>query len=295
MQRTLDRRHFLCATSLAVASTGGILRGTAAATTTAATSIWPLYVFENGLQTIAALTDRVKLLKDLGYVGLEAHLDHARLPRLLEALDQQGLELNAVYVLPWLEQPLDRQLGESIGRLKGRPTRIELAIRSRQWKQPSDPRGDTQAINLLRQVSDLCADSGPVATVYPHAGFWSEKVDDGVRLARQLHRANVGTGFNLVHWYWVKQTRPLATVLREAAPHLMSLSINNGQRNGREISPLDKGDYDLLGYLRLVREIGYTGPVGLQCYSIKDPAEVHLKRSMVAWQKLRAALGVAAT
>lgn len=295
MNDTLSRRRFFGTAAAGVASAYSVRLAAGVEVPKDSATMWPLFAFENGLQTIPSLTDRVRLLKDLGYVGLEAHLDHALLPQVLDALDQQGLHLNAVYVLPWLEAPFDTQLGESIRRLKGRATRIELAIRSRQWKDPSDPRGDAKAVEILRRVSDLCGDSGPVATIYPHTGFWSEKVDDGVRLARKLRRANVGTGFNLVHWYWVKQPRPLATVLQEAAPYLLSVTINNGQRHGRTIRPLDEGDYDLIGCLRLVQEIGYTGQVGLQCYSITDPAEIHLKRSMDAWHKLRAELGIGAT
>ena len=295
MNSTLSRRNFLCTASAGLASACCMRAAAATESHVNDARIWPLFAFENGLETIPSLSDRVKLLKDLGYVGLETHLDHARLPQVLDALDQQGLELNAVYVLPWLEEPFDPQLGKSIRRMKGRATRIELAIRSRKWKTPSDPRGDARAIDLLRHVSDLCGDSGPVVSVYPHTNFWSEKVDDGVRLARKLARANVGTGFNLVHWYWVEQSRSLATALREAAPYLLSVTINNGKRHGREIRPLDEGDYDLLGCMRLIREIGYTGQVGLQCYSIKDPAEIHLKRSMDAWRKLCAKLGVTAS
>jgi len=258
----------------------------AAAPTFTDKGIWPFYAFDNGLRTVPTVEGKVKLLKDLGYVGIEYHLNHKRLPEMLAALDKHGLTLNAVYSVPFLEDPPDPGLPESVKRMKGRATRIELAIRSRRFKKPSDPAGDPKGADLLKHVSDLCADTGPVVSVYPHTGFWTEKVEDGVRLARRIGRKNVGTNFNLVHWHWVKQARPLEEVLKEAAPHLASVTINNGRRDKRTITPLDEGDYDLVGFMRLLKQVGYTGQVGLQCWSIKEKSEAHLARSIKRWREI---------
>jgi sugar phosphate isomerase/epimerase len=278
-----------------------LLRHTAAAATSAALwaaarrasakaasdkDIWPFYAFDNGLGSVPKIEDKVKLLKDLGYVGVEAHLGHAHLPQWLEALDSHGLSLNAVYTVPVLENPPDPKLPESVRRMKGRPVRIEMAIRSKTLK-PSDPAGDAKGLDLVKRAADLCADTGPLVSIYPHTGFWTERVEDGVRLAKKSGRENVGTNFNLVHWHWVRQTRPVGEVLKEAAPHLFSVTINNGDRAKRNITPLDEGNYDLVGFMRAVKAAGYTGPVGLQCWSIKAPAEDHLARSMKRWREIR--------
>jgi len=288
MRISVTRRRFI--QRAAIAGTSAALWFAAARRATAkqpsSKAVWPFYAFDNGLASVPKIEDKVKLLKDLGYAGVEAHLTHALLPEWLEALTKHGLALNAVYAVPFLEEPMDPKWPESIGRMKGRPTRVELAIRSKTHK-PSDPAGDASALDLLRRASDLCADTGPVVSVYPHANFWTERVEDGVRLAKAVGRPNVGTNFNLVHWQWVKQTRPVAEVLKEVRPHLFSVTINNGDRDKRTIYPLDKGDYDLVGFMRAVKDAGYTGQVGLQCYSIKDPSEEHLARSMKRWREIR--------
>ena len=89
----------------------------------------------------------------------------------------------------------------------------------------------------------------------------------------------------------MQQPRSLRTVLEEALPHLLLVTLNGlkGPTGGRQqIRPLDDNDYDLAGFLRLVREIGYRGPMGLQCYSIVEPPTDHLKRSMNVWKTLNA-------
>ena len=291
---TVHRRSFLGIVGASCAGAAGLFAAPAAAKRkTTKGPVWPFYAFDNGLgnASVKTVPAKVKLLKDLGYAGVEWHLNqpahHKELPQVLEELDKQGLELFGVYTTPFLENTLDPALAGSIKRMAGRKTRIEMAIRSKTLK-PSDTRADPQAVELMKRVSDLCGDTGPVVSVYPHAWFWTERVDDGVRLARRIGRKNVGAHFNLVHWCWVKQTRPLEDVLRDALPHLFCVTING--LDGRKILPLDEGTYDLSAFMALVKKVGYRGPIGLQCYSVKGPSEVHLKRSMAKWREITKAL-----
>jgi sugar phosphate isomerase/epimerase len=99
--------------------------------------------------------------------------------------------------------------------------------------------------------------------------------------------------FNLCHFLKAEEESRLGTVLGNALPHLLAVSINGSDRGetiragkGQWIAPLDTGDFDLAGCLRLLRERGYTGPVGLQCYGITGDARDHLTRSMAAWRRL---------
>ncbi len=253
---------------------------------------WPFYAFDNGLAGIGTPEEKARLLKDLGYDGIEYHVNPGEMPRMLDALDKHGLRMYGIYTTPFIEDPLPAGWGEWIKLLKGRETRIETGLRSRSRK-PSDPAGDDAGEAVLKAVSDLCADTGPVVSAYPHAGFWTERVDDGARLAKKLGRKNVGTNFNLVHWQWVKQARTLEETLSEVLPHLFLVTFNGlkGPADKRQqIRPLDDSDYDLAGLLGLVKKSGYRGPVGLQCWSVKEPPEEHLKRSMEAWRKLTAGL-----
>jgi len=288
----MDRRDFLAAAAAGAASlVGRDAAGAEQADRVAPKKArWPFYAFDNGLRGKALATVEAKcaLLKQLGYDGIEYHLNPRELPRMLEQLDKRGLKMFGIYTVPTLEAGIPADWGQWIKLLKGRAVRIEMALRSKKHR-PSDPAGDGKALAMVRAVSDLCADTGPVVSIYPHAGFWTERVDDGVRLAAASGRKNVGTNFNLVHWQWVKQPRPLETVLREARRHLLLVTLNGlkGPASKRQkIRPLDDSDYDLLAFLRLVRKVGYTGPVGLQCWSVREPSAEHLKRSKRAWRAL---------
>lgn len=287
----ITRRNFI-AVSAAAGAMGLTRRGLAEEAAPGKKLPWPFYAFDNGLGGVPTGEGKCRLLKDLGYDGIECQLNPGELPTMLEQLDKHGLRLFAIYTTPLIDSSLPADWAPWIKLLRGRDTRIEMALGSRAYK-PSDPAGDEKGIGLVKAVSDLCADTGPVVSIYPHTNSWTERVDDGVRLAKQVHRKNVGTNFNLVHWQWVKQSRPLETVLREALPYLFLVTFNGlkGPATARQrIRPLDDSDYDLPGFLKLVRKIGYAGPMGLQCWSIADPPAKHLKRSTDAWRKMVATI-----
>ena len=54
------------------------------------------------------------------------------------------------------------------------------------------------------------------------------------------------------------------------------------------IQPLDRGDFDNRELLATLRDIGYRGPIGLQCFGIPGDAREHLQRSMNVWKTWKA-------
>jgi len=250
---------------------------------------WPFYAMDTGLRgpDVPTVEARVGLLKELGYAGIEYTLGGRQLPQVLEQLDKHALQLWGVYTTPSLEGGLAADLEESVKLMKGRPTRIELCINSKEFK-PSDPAGDAKAADLLKRASDMAGDTGPVVSVYPHRGSWTERVEDGMRLGAQVNRPNVGTNFNLVHWKWVGSAKPLEALLAEALPHLKAVTING--LAGDKIVPLDEGDYDVAGFVAVLKKVGYRGPVGFQGYGIKGPSQEFLKRTMEKWREILAKL-----
>jgi hypothetical protein len=96
--------------------------------------------------------------------------------------------------------------------------------------------------------------------------------------------------FNLCHWLKVEGPENLESVLEEASPHLLAVTINGADPPpgnwDRLIQPLGSGSFDVGHVLELLHEQDYTGPIGVQCYGIRGDARVHLKQSIAAWKKL---------
>jgi sugar phosphate isomerase/epimerase len=254
----------------------------------------PFYVLNNGVSDEKHPTpeSRALMLKELGCDGISL-TGVEGIPEMLNALDRHGLKLFTLYVgadLDLDKPKYDPRLLDVIKLLKGRETMIWLYLQSRKYK-PSSVEGDPRAVQIVREIADAARQSGLKVALYPHTWFWVERVEDAVRVTRKVGRDNVGVTFNLCHWLRVDQPNTLAARLELAKPYLYQVTINGADPKGdwdKLIQPLGRGSYDVLGLLRSLKRMGYTGPIGLQCYNVKGDKYENLKRSMAAWRSYSA-------
>jgi sugar phosphate isomerase/epimerase len=240
--------------------------------------------------------EQVQMIKDLGYAGIGVQ-GFEGLDAMLQELDQARLKLYNIYFLVDIDpgkEPYDTRLKEAVQRLRGRDVMLWTAVTSRRFK-PSSEEGDPDALRILGTIADLASESGLKVALYPHTSYWLERLEDALRLARKLNRANVGVTFNLCHWLRVDDETNLRPLLQAAAPHLLVASINGADSNckgcdwSRLIQTLDRGSFDVSSVLEILKEIGFHGPIGLQAYGIGGSAYDNLQRSMKAWQEMTGA------
>ena len=234
---------------------------------------------------------RAKLVKELGYAGLG--WTPPGIPEMLAALDREGLKMPTLYLgvrIGQGEQQYDPQLPKYIALLKGRPTILWLTITSKSDK-PSATEGDARAVGVIREIADLAQGSGLRVALYPHYGAWLERIQDAVRVVKQVDRANVGVTFNLCHCLRVGDESQIPGLLQAARPYLFVVTVNGAEHEGdwnRLIQPLDRGAFELSPFLGQLQAIQFPGPIGLQHYGLKGEASENLRRSMAAWRKLTA-------
>jgi sugar phosphate isomerase/epimerase len=234
---------------------------------------------------------QARVLEELGYAGIGPSGTNG-IPEMLEALDKHGLKMVALYVGANLDPDkpkYDPKLPEVIRELEGRDTFIWLYVLSGKFK-PSSTDGDSQAVALVREIAEMAEQSGLRVALYPHAGFYVQRVEDAVRVAEKVDRENVGVTFNLCHWLKLDEPSSMKRLVELARPHLFLVTINGADHDGeswdRLIQPLDRGSFDVYGFLKMLKELGYTGPIGLQCYGVPGDKYENLKRSIDAWRKL---------
>lgn len=252
----------------------------------------PFFVFDNGTgrDQKMPLEEQAELVKRTGYAGL-GYTGALRIPEMLQALESRGLKMFSIYVAVRLdgERPgYDAALPEAIRQLKGHGTAIWLTV------QGNAPDGEERAVRMVREVADMAAESGLRVVLYPHLGLYVGRIEDALRIRKLADRANVGVSFNLTHFLAVKDEANLDQRLREALPYLELVSINGAEHEGgwdRLIQPLDRGAFDVFGFLRKLTAAGYKGPIGLQCYQVPGDIEDNLRRSMAVWRGFAVRMG----
>lgn len=244
----------------------------------------PFFAFDNGTGCGRLAPEvQAKMLKELGYAGI-GYTGAEGIPEMLEALDKHGLKMFSIYIHSNIGPggpSYDPHLKEAVRVLKGRDTIIWLTVNGRAAN------AQQQAVQVVTEVAEMAEQSGLRVALYPHVGFYVARVEDAVRIAKKVDRKNVGASFNLCHCLKVGDEKNMERRLKEAMPYLFAVSINGADHEGgwdRLIQTLDRGEFDVYNFLRKLRELGYTGPIGLQCYNIKGDIRQNLKRSMGAWR-----------
>lgn len=247
------------------------------------------FAFDNGMNQIESFDEKVKVLKELGYAGVNWRTG-ANAAGMIEALDKQGLKMVATYVCCKVDADnpsYPKQLAGEMDAYKKHNTIIWLNVSK--GKNPTDE----IAVKLINEIADLAEKAGLDVVLYPHLGCYVATVQDGLRLAKKVNRKNVGTSFNLCHFLKTDDEKNMGKVLKECAPYLKLVSINGADSGdtrkmkwNRLIQPLGSGSYDVSRVLAVLDEIGYKGPVGLQCYAVKGDNKTNLKKSAEAWNNL---------
>jgi len=245
--------------------------------------------------------EQVAMIKEIGFAGIgPIYTTPQAMQDMLAALDKHQLKLFAEYCeLDFsAADPVSPQIKDAISQLKGRDAMLWLTVPKPPIKdlKPSDPAGDERAVPIMRQITDLAAQSGVRVALYPHGHNWVERIGDAVRLAKQVDRKNFGVTFNLCHWLLVDD-KDLDARLQEARPWLFVVTINGADADvhGWEhlkqlIQPLDTGTFNVGHVLAKLKELGYDGPIGLQHYAVGGDADQNLRRSMEGWRRLQANL-----
>jgi sugar phosphate isomerase/epimerase len=253
----------------------------------------PFFAMDTATKDAAHQTakEQVEMVKELGYAGIGCTAGK-ELREMAEELDKNGLRLFTVYLGINIDPDQPKygpELKETIEVLRGRNAMLWMFVRSKQRK-PSAPAGDERAVEILREVADMAAEADVRVALYPHTGFWLERVEDAVRVAKKVDRRNVGVTFNLCHWLMVDDEKNAMPLIEKAMPHLFVVTVNGADIGGKDwktlIQTLDRGTFDIQEFLNTLYDCGYAGPIGFQGYGIGGDAYDNLKRTMIAWQKL---------
>lgn len=241
------------------------------------------FAFDNGLTRIESLDSKIAVLKELGYDGIGWR--SGRVPEILAVLDKYSLKMQSIYMGVTVNKngaKYNPVILDEIKMLKDRGTIIWLFLLK--GEEPNDE----SAVKVVREIGNAAKEVGLKVAIYPHVGFYLATAMDTLRVAKKVDMDNVGGSFNLCHFLLQNDSADLEKVIREMGHYLSLVSIN-GADNGAKLSMekglqrLDKGSFDNRTLLKILDDVGYKGPIGLQCYKIEGDDRENLAAAMTAW------------
>ena len=258
------------------------------------------YAFNNAVRTLPnapqGLDEQAVFIKKLGFDGFGGHTSEDYFPRRA-ALDKVGLKMPEIYwgidIDSAGNMTYKKELLDIIKDSKGRDLVVAL-FSNVKYYQNNQAEGDPLVVKNIQELADYAAPYGVKVAIYPHINNYCETLEHSVRLAKMTNRDNVGAIFNTCHLLKVEGEAGWEEKLLDALPHLYMISINGADSgNTKEmgwdqlIQPLGEGTFDTYKLVKLAKENGYEGLFGLQCYNIKQDAEVALTKSINTWREFQ--------
>lgn len=255
------------------------------------------YCFNNGVRTLpnapVGFEAQAALVKRLGYDGLAGHGED-NYYELRAAMDKVELEMPEIYIAMNIvdgEISYHEALKDIMEHSKGRDLLVALYLNADEYMD-NKTRGDELFVEGIRDLANFAAPLNIKIAIYPHVNNYCEKLEHAMDLAERVNRRNAGIIFNLCHFLKVEGENGWEEKALAALPQLFMVSINGADSgNTKEmgwdqlIQPLGEGSFDTYKLVKLLKDNGYDGKFGLQCYNIKLDCEVALTRSIQTWKE----------
>lgn len=250
--------------------------------------------FQNSPQTAL---EKAKLLKTIGFDGLEG-FGYKDFFELKNSIEKEGMKMPVNYVELNFEadgvlNDTDADEIKAMINASSKGAVIYFHLHSKSFKDDKEA-GDTVVAGVLRKLSDYAIYFGIKLCVYPHTGFYCETVEHSVKLAKIVDRENYGAAMNLCHLLKVEGSDGIDRKVKEFAPFLFAVNIcgaDDGDTRqfgwDRLIQPLGQGSFDTYRFVKLLKDNGYLGPIGLQCYNLKGDAVKTLTQSLEIWKEYK--------
>jgi sugar phosphate isomerase/epimerase len=229
--------------------------------------------------------ERAAMLQKLGFTKFAYDWRAQHLPTFdaeVGELKKRNIELTAVW-FPANLGPEARQLLAVIEKHR---------LKTQLWVTMGDPPGDTltarvnAAAGVIGPIADAADKLGCTVALYNHGGWFGEPIHQ-LAVIEALGKKNVGVVYNQHHGH--DHLKHFPGLLAEMKPRLLCLNLNgmvkDGDKVGKKILPLGQGDLDE-GLLKVIRDSGYSGPVGIIGHT-DDDAEERLADNLDGLEWLR--------
>jgi putative heme-binding domain-containing protein len=225
--------------------------------------------------------DRAAMLSRIGINKLAYDYRAKHIPTFddeMMALGKHGIELTSW----WFPGALNDEARLILDVLKRHNVKTQLWVTG--GGEPTTSEADQKSRVIaeaarIRPIAEAAAEIGCTVGLYNHGGWFGEP-ENQIAVIRELNLPNVGIVYNQHHGH--SHVDRFAELLQKMKPYLLCLNLNGmvaeGDAAGQKIVPLGYGALDLK-LLRIIRESGYTGPIGILNHTQRD-AEARLLDNM---------------
>ncbi len=249
--------------------------------------IVPFDAANRGPEERAQMLDRLGI-KRLAYDFRDQHIRTFDLE--IDALQKHSIELTAFWMATGMEPEKDTVIHTIFDLIKRRGLKTQLWTLLSGSKEFDELRQEEKIARATKVVSYIAKRAKELECsvgLYNHGGWFGEPKNQ-LAIMRRIGMDNVGIVYNFHHGH--EQIDRFPALLKMMKGHLLCLNLNGMRKGGPKILPLGEGDHELK-MLKVVRDSGYDGPVGILDHRDELDAELSLKQNIDGLEKLVNTLG----
>jgi hypothetical protein len=236
--------------------------------------------------------ERADMLDELGISQLAYDYRDEHLASFVEeisVLKEHGIDLRAVWF--WVQGGSDSLLDRSnefiLESLKKTGTRTELWVSfPESYYDNSDWESLQKAIYAVREILQRAEEIGCTLALYNHGGWFGEP-ENLIRIIEAIGSDKIRIVYNFHHGH--HRIGHFREDFVRMMPYLSTVNINGMRKEGPKIITLGQGNREL-SMLKVIKESGYTGPLGILGHTEGEDIRVVLERNLEGLRQLKESL-----
>jgi sugar phosphate isomerase/epimerase len=234
--------------------------------------------------------ERAEMLDDLGIRHFAYDYRDEHIPSFKEeilTLNAHDITLDAVWL--WVDPRWEDTLNGSgreifnILRETGTHTEIWLGLPDNAFEGLSDEESFAIALKVVGEILQEAGELGCTIALYNHGGWFGEP-ENLVRIIESVGPTQIRIVYNFHHAH--HQLDQFGRNLELMLPYLSTININGMRVEGPKIITLGQGDREL-EMLRIIRNSGYLGPIGIIGHTDGEDIRIVLERNLHGLEELK--------
>jgi sugar phosphate isomerase/epimerase len=237
--------------------------------------------------------ERATMLKELGISSFAYDYRDRHIPSFreeIEVLELHGINLSAVWL--WIDPSGDTLLNSAnraiLQTLEETGTRTDLWVSfpGHFFEGITDEEKIERGVSAITEVLDWAGENGCTISLYNH-GDWFGEPENQISIIEAIGSEKVRIVYNFHHGH--HQIERFEPMLRQMLPYLSAININGMKAEGPKIITLGEGDREL-DMLRIIRDSGYRGPIGIIGHTEGEDIRVVLEGNLAGLEQLKSDL-----
>ncbi len=252
---------------------------------------WCVVPFDSVERTPA---ERAIMLNDLGFkhFAYDWRLKHLpTFPDEIKSLKKHDIDLKSVWL--WVDTDSGKIFDDANEQLfdiikqNNVKTDFWLGFGNKHFDGLSDEEKLTKAVASISYIQERAKELGCTLSLYNHGDWFGEPVNQ-IRIIEKMGAKDIGIVYNFHHAHL--QVKEFPELLSKMLPYLKTVNLNGMKVGGPKILTLGQGDEEL-GMLKILKESGYEGSLGIICHIETEDAKVVLERNINGLKSLLKTMG----